>query len=143
MKETSPRIGVLRSILHIFAISFLRFRPIPRLWVIWLVVANAAAVAFIGRVEAQVAIGAVAAAVLMQALIYRRWRFVRILGATHVLWAPMLVWMAACLPAVPPEETGFRTWLIVLIATNLLSLLIDAWDAMRFLKGERSPHYAW
>jgi hypothetical protein len=79
----------------------------------------------------------------VQALIYQRKRFVRILGATHVLWLPMLAWMLTRLPAIPAEDLGFRIWLIALMATNGLSLVIDAWDSIRFLRGERNPTYVW
>jgi hypothetical protein len=111
--------------------------------VIWLVAVNAAGLLFVTHAEAQVALAIVGAAVLMQALIYRRRRFVRILGVTHILWVPMIAWMATRLGSVPPQESAFRNWLMVLIATNLLSLVIDVWDAARFVRGERSPHYTW
>jgi hypothetical protein len=143
MPIKQSRISVTRSAMELFGITFMRFRPIPRAWVTWLVAANSAALLFIGHVEAQVTLGAVAVAVLAQALIYQRLRFTRILGATHVLWVPMLAWMATRLPAVPADERGFRAWLALLMATNALSLVIDAWDAIRFVRGERAPHYAW
>ena len=76
-----------------------------------------------------------------QASIYQRLRFVRILGTTHVLWVPMLTWMALRLDTVPAG--AFRVWLTVLIATNAVSLTIDAWDAVRFALGERHPYYVW
>jgi hypothetical protein len=98
---------------------------------------------FIGHIEAQIALCAVGAALLLQALIYQRKRFVRILGATHVLWLPMLAWISTRLPAIPAEEHSFRIWLYALMATNGLSLVIDAWDAIRFLRGERNPPYTW
>ena len=143
MSTKQSRISLLRSILEIFGIVFMRFRPIQRVWVIWLVAVNAASVLFITHIEAQIALGAVSTAVLMQALIYQRKRFVRILGVTHVLWLPMLVWMATRFPAIPVEEHSFRGWLVALMVTNVVSLAIDAWDAIRFLRGERNPHYAW
>lgn len=55
----------------------------------------------------------------------------------------MLVWIALRLDTLPEGETAFHLWLVTLIATNAVSLAIDAWDAMRFLLGERQPHYAW
>lgn len=143
MSATQPRISLLRSIIEIFGIALMRFRPVQRAWAIWLVAVNAASLLFISYTEAQIALGAVGAAVLMQALIYRRWRFVRILGATHILWLPMLAWMGARLATIPAEEPVFRGWLIALMATNALSLAIDAWDTLRFLQGERIPHYSW
>jgi hypothetical protein len=143
MSFARQRIGVLRSILEIFGISFARFRTIPRIWVIWLVAVNSAGLMFIGHIEAQVALAIVGIAVFTQALIYQRKRFIRILGVTHLLWLPMIAWMATRIASLPPQQSGLRNWLFVLIATNLVSLGDDAWDAARFLRGERSPHYTW
>lgn len=143
MSAEPSRITFSRSLQELLGIVFLRFPPLQRAWVTWLVVVNAASLLFLRHLEAQVALAAVGAAVLMQALIYQRKRFVRVLGVTHILWLPMLVWMATRLPAIPAQEQTFRLWLVVLMATNLLSLVIDTWDAVRFLRGERTPPYAW
>ena len=121
----------------------MRFRPVQRIWGAWLVAVNAAGLLFIQHVEAQVALGAVGAAVLAQALIYQRKRFIRLLGVTHVLWFPMLVWLVLRIYTMPGEDASFNLWLITLIATNAVSLGIDAWDATRYALGEREPHYVW
>ena len=136
-------IGFFRSVFELFGIVLVRFRPVQRIWGAWLVAVNAASLLFIQHVEAQVALGAVAVAVLAQALIYQRRRFIRLLGVTHFLWVPMLTWIALRLDTLPPEETAFRVWLVALIATNAASLAIDAWDATRFFLGERRPYYVW
>ena len=47
------------------------------------------------------------------------------------------------LDALPKEQTAFRAWLFALIATNAISLVIDACDAARFAMGERLPYYVW
>jgi hypothetical protein len=143
MASSASRIGFLRSVFELFGIVLVRFRPVQRIWGTWLVAVNAACLFFIQHVEAQVTLGAVGIAVLAQALIYQRKRFIRLLGVTHVLWVPMLAWIALHLDTLPREETAFHAWLIVLIATNAFSLAIDAWDATRFIRGERQPHYAW
>ena len=135
--------GISRSILEIFAIALVRFRPVPRIWVAWLVAVNSASLLFIQHIEARVTLGAVGAAVIAQALIYRRKGFIRLLGATHVLWVPMLTWIALRLDTLAGEERAFHVWLVTLIATNAVSLVIDAWDAARFIRGERRPHYVW
>jgi len=82
-------------------------------------------------------------ALLAQALIYQRKGFIRLLGVTHVIWIPMLTWMTLRLDTLPRDETAFHVWLVTLIATNAVSLAIDAWDATRFILGERRPYYAW
>ena len=143
MAANALRIGMFRSVLELFGIVLLRFRPVQRIWGTWLVAVNAACLLFIPHIEAQVALGAVGVAVLAQALIYQRKRFIRLLGVTHFLWVPMLTWIALRLDTLPKEETAFHVWLITLLATNAVSLAIDAWDATRFVRGERQPHYQW
>jgi len=143
MAGNESRIGIFRSILELFGIIFVRFHPGKRIWAAWLVAVNAACLLFIQHIEAQVTLGAVGVALLAQALIYQRKGFIRLLGVTHVLWVPMLTWIALRLDTLPREETAFRAWLTMLIATNAVSLAIDAWDATRFILGERRPYYVW
>jgi hypothetical protein len=143
MTRNALGIGIFRSVFELFGIVLVRFRPVQRIWGAWLVAVNSACLLFIQHIEAQVTLGAVGVAVLAQALIYQRKRFIRLLGVTHVLWVPMLTWMALRLDTLPKEETAFHVWLISLIATNAVSLAIDAWDATRFLLGERRPYYVW
>jgi len=143
MASNAMRIGMFRSVVELFGIVFVRFHPGGRIWAAWLVAVNAACLLFIQHAEAQVTLAAVGVAVLAQALIYQRKGFIRLLGVTHVLWIPMLIWIASRLDTLPREESAFRAWLIVLIATNAGSLAIDAWDATRFILGERRPYYVW
>ena len=143
MEKNIFGISVSRSILELFGIVFLRFRPVQKIWVIWLVAVNAASMLFIQHIEAQVTLGAVGVAVLGQALIYQRKRFIRLLGLTHFIWIPMLTWIALHLETLPEGQSAFHSWLITLIATNVICLAIDAFDLTRFMLGERKPHYAW
>lgn len=135
--------GFFRSVFELFAIVLVRFRPVQRVWGAWLIAVNAVSLLFIQHVEAQVTLGAVGVAALAQALIYQRKGFIRLLGVTHILWVPMLAWIALRLDTIPREEAAFHAWLITLIVTNAVSLAIDAWDATRFGLGERRPHYVW
>jgi hypothetical protein len=130
------------SAIQLFGIVFLRFRTLPRIWCIWLVGVNLGCLAFIGHVEAQVVLGVTILAVVAQTLIFMRLGFTRVLGITHVLWVPMFTWMAFRLDAMAAYP-ALSNWLVVLLATNTVSLMIDFTDAFRFAKGERRPHYAW
>jgi hypothetical protein len=137
------RIGLLQSVIELLGIVLVRFRPVQRIWGTWLIAVNGACLLFISHIEAQVALTAVGVAALAQALIYQGKRFIRLLGVTHIIWVPMLAWMALRLDTLPDGETAFHVWFVTLIATNTVSLAIDAWDAMRFICGERQPHYVW
>lgn len=142
--NTSPNgIGLMRAVIELFGIVLVRFRPVQRIWGAWLIAVNGACLLFITHIEAQIALAAVGTALLAQALIYQRKRFIRLLGVTHLIWVPMLAWMTLRLDRLPDGETAFHAWLVTLIATNAVSLAIDTWDALRFLRGENQPHYLW
>ena len=134
------KIGMIRSMLELMGVVFLRFRPVPRLWSVWLVGVNGAGLLFYQHLEAQVALAVVAVAVIAQALIYQRQRFTRILGIAHVMWVPMFAWMATRLPEIAATP-GLANWLVLLAATNGICMVIDTIDAVRYVKGERAPHY--
>ena len=132
----------LVRMLELFGVVFLRFRPVPRLWCIWLVAVNVACLYFIEHVEAQVVLAVTAMAVTGQTLIYQRIGFTRILGSTHVFWVPMFAWMATRVDTIM-NEPALANWLVLLFVTNMVSLMVDTIDAIRFLRGERTPHYRW
>jgi hypothetical protein len=94
-------------------VIYLRFRPIPRLW---LVGVNAACLIFITHVEAQVVLAVTAIAVAGQTLLYQRMGFTRVLGRTHVLWIPMFAWMATRRDTIV-NEPALASWLLLLFAT--------------------------
>ena len=143
MTHNTSEIGIPRSVFELFGIVLVRFGRVQRIWGAWLIAVNAASLLFIQHVEAQVTLAAVGAAAVAQALIYQRKRFIRLLGVTHVLWIPMLVWIALRLHTMPSADVFFNLWLITLIATNAVSLAIDVWDATRYTLGEQKPHYVW
>jgi len=135
-------IGFLMRMLEIFGVIFLRFRPVPRLWCVWLVGVNVACLWFITHIEAQVVLAVTAIAVAAQTLIYQLIGFTRILGTTHVLWVPMFAWMATRIDTIIGQP-ALANWLVVLFVTNMVSMAVDTIDAVRFLRGERAPYYRW
>ena len=143
MSKNQHGISVPRSILELFGIVFLRFRTVPRIWVAWLVAVNSAGLLFITHMEAQVVLTAVGLAVLAQALIYQRKRFIRLLGVTHFIWVPMLAWIAFRLGTQPVGDSAIHIWLLMLMATNAVCLGIDSLDLTRFVRGDRKPYYTW
>ena len=133
---------ILKNILELMGVVFLRFAAVPRLWCVWLVGLHGVGLAFIGHVEAQVILGVTAAAVVVQALIYGRIGFTRILGTSHLLWIPMFAWIATRVDGIAADP-ALATWLVALAATNAACLIVDAVDAWRFYRGDRAPHYTW
>ncbi|HMZ98898.1 MAG TPA: hypothetical protein PK063_17485, partial [Nitrospira sp.] len=88
LAHSTSRIGFMRSVFELLGIVLVRFRPVQRMWGAWLIAVNAACLLFITHIEAQVALAAVGLALLAQALIYQRTRFIRLLGVTHLIWVP-------------------------------------------------------
>lgn len=130
------------SMLKIFGIVFLRFRPAPRIWGVWLVAVNLGALAFITHLEAQVVLATTTVAIVIQVFIYQKTGFTRVMGIAHILWVPMFAWIATRSAHIA-EVPALETWLIVLAATNAVCAAIDTTDVIRFLRGERQPHYRW
>lgn len=130
------------DVLKIFGIVFLRFRPVPRIWGVWLVAVNLMCLYFIGHIEAQVVLGTTLIAVIVQAVIYGQIGFTRVLGIAHLLWLPLFAWMAMRADVIA-LNSDLETWIIILAITNAMSFIIDMIDVTRFIKGERAPHYRW
>ncbi|MEP3279238.1 MAG: hypothetical protein ABJN26_13140 [Stappiaceae bacterium] len=133
---------LLKSALEIFGIVYLRFSWLPRLWCVWLVGINAAALLFITHIEAQVVLIVTAVSVIIQSVIYSKTGFTRILGMAHILWLPMFAWMATRTGEIA-STPGMTFWVLLLFLTNAICLIIDFIDAGRFQRGERQPHYVW
>lgn len=132
----------IKNVLELFGIIYLRFRPVPRVWCVWLVAVNAACLYFITHIEGQVVLAVTGLAVVIQTLIYQRNGFVRVLGSAHVMWIPMFAWMATRMDTIS-SDPQLSTWLLFLLATNTVSFVVDLVDTARYLSGERAPYYRW
>jgi len=135
-------ISILRAIGEVFGIVLFRFRPVPRIWSIWLVSVNAASLYFIAHIEAQVLLAITIAAVLIMALIHERIGFTRILGIAHALWVPFFIWVALTTEFFFTDP-AFYAWFWVLGITNAICFSVDLLEAWRFYRGDRAPHYVW
>jgi hypothetical protein len=108
-----------------------------KLWLVLLVSMNLAApLFFIERVEARAAIGALLISMVLMSALTSRFGFTRILGLGHVAWIPLISFLLTRLPYVPPAD-AFGLWLRAVIGLNATSLVIDAIDVARFVRGER------
>ena len=132
----------LTSAKELLGIVLLRFRIVPRIWAILLVLVNVAAVFFLDTLYGQAALAAIVFGVVVMVAIHMRCGFVRLLGIGHILWIPMLIWFAVEIPTLEPGSL-LRNWMTLLLIFNSISLIIDAIDVMRYVRGERAPHYTW
>ena len=117
------------------------FKLVPRLWFIALVAVNIASLFFIDTIEARVVLAVLLISIIIMTEIYRRLGFVRLLGTGHILWVPMVLWLWMRLNQTPPLDNTFKYWLMIVIAMNAISLVIDGIDVIRYIKGDRVPYY--
>jgi hypothetical protein len=125
--------------------SFLRFQrgllgmpPHWRLWLAMLISANLVApLFFLEHVEAQATIAALLVSMTLMTALTARFGFSRILGLGHVAWLPLLALLGYRVMEVP-GTTGFGLWLRTVIVLDAISLVLDAADVIRFLRGDRA-----
>ncbi len=125
--------------------SFLRFHRgllgMPLHWQLWLgmlIGANLIApLFFLEQVEARVTIAALLISLALMTALTARFGFSRILGLGHVAWLPLLVFLVGRLAEVP-EASAFGVWLRTVIVLDAISLVIDAVDVVRYLRGDRA-----
>jgi hypothetical protein len=127
-------------------IQFLRtLLRMPKLWLVWvfvLVMVNLVSpIMFISTLEAKIVLAAFGLGVILQVAIFSARGFVRLLGIGHVAWIPLVIWLAARLESLPLDSV-FCYWLGSVVVVNSSSLLIDAVDVLRYLKGDRAPQLA-
>ena len=108
-----------------------------KIWLLVLVAANAVApLFFLQRLEAQAVSAAMMIGAMLMSLLTARFGFSRILGLGHILWIPLVGWLAFRLGQIPADD-AFGFWIRGVIVVNALSLVIDGVDVIRFAAGER------
>jgi hypothetical protein len=116
---------------------------VPLGWVIWLqvlmVINMIIPLFYIGRIEAQLSVIAFFAAFITGTMIYRAQGFTHLLGAMHLTWIPLLVFLFTRLKLYPAEDF-FGVWLRVLISLDIISLILDVREVIRYVRGEREPY---
>ena len=124
--------------------AFLKFNrgimKMPTPWKVWLMIlvgANMIAPAFfLNRIEAQITLATMLASMGLMTVLTARFGFSRILGLGHILWIPLLIFLFSRVSSIP-ADSAFGLWIRALFVVNILSLLIDAADVIRFIAGDR------
>ena len=84
---------MIQSLLEIAGVVLLRF-PLPiRVWALFVAAVNLTSVLFLDVLEGQVVLLALILALVIMAVICKRFGFVRLLGLGHVTWLVMLPWL--------------------------------------------------
>ncbi len=124
--------------------AFIRFNrgllAMPPLWQGWLLLLVGANLVtplfFLGHLEAQVTIAALLISMTLMSALTARFGFSRILGLGHVAWLPLLAFLVVRVAEVP-AATAFGVWMRAVIVLDAISLVLDAVDVVRFLRGDR------
>ncbi len=115
---------------------------LPKPWVAWvgllMAVNMAGPLFFLATLEARVVLGTMMASAGLMMFIFAHKGFVRLLGLGHILWIPLIFWLWGRMDFETPF-TGLDRWVLSVIALSGLSLVIDAADVIRYLRGERAP----
>ena len=108
-----------------------------KLWLLLLVAANSVTpLFFLQRVEAQAVLAAMLIGATLMSFLTARFGFTRILGLGHVLWIPLIGWLAFRLGQIPVAD-AFGMWVRGVIVVNALSLVMDGADVFRYAAGDR------
>jgi hypothetical protein len=120
-------------------VMFVNGKPLAA-WISLLMAVNMVVpLLLIGTLEGQVVLVAFIAGAMTQLAIFKKLGFVRLLGLGHVFWVPMIPWLWTRLESATTYG-NFQYWLIAVILLDGVSVIIDATDVFRYVRGERTPH---
>lgn len=121
---------------------YLRF-PIPlRFWLGTLNILNMAGVVLFEGTEVLAVAVIFFVSGILTAYMYQQLGFVKILGASHVLWPFEIAWLWFMrLPEI--EDESLHTWLTVVVVINSLCFVLDVMDVIKYINGDRKPSFYW
>ncbi len=111
----------------------LRWKP----WLTLLLVGNMIVPLFyLGRLEAQVVFATAIVNGILFSIVTAASGFSRLLGLGHLPWIPLVIFLWMRLDQWPPDDF-YGIWLRVLIAINIGSIVLDAINVVRYVRGDR------
>lgn len=104
-------------------------------WVIFLMIVNIASVGFWYEPLAKaIFVVFMLSAMLMMGL-YSRFGFEKLLGMGHILWIPLLAYV---LMEIPTTRGAFKSYLIILSISIVISLVFDIIDVWKYFANRKS-----
>jgi len=89
------------------------------------------------RTEAQVVFGTAILGGATFSLLTGLFGFTRIIWAAHIVWVPLIIWLWFRLPGVA-DEPGFAWWIRLVIVADLIAMVFDGANVVRYLRGDRA-----
>ena len=113
----------------------------PRWVLLWVVVGLMGAnllvpLFFLERLEAKIVIGTFACGGVLMMALTGRYGYTRILGLGHIFWLALIPYLIVRW-GVHPADTPVGIWLRAVTAINIISVIMDGVDVVRYLRGER------
>jgi hypothetical protein len=108
-------------------------------WVAVMMMLNAfLPLALLSHVEARVVLGVFVVSAMGMMALFHVFGFTRITGLGHTLWVVLVPWLISRLD-LSDGITPFQAWMLATVAVNGVSVVIDAWDVVRYVRGDRAP----
>lgn len=130
--------NVNKDVLTKFPKGVLKLPLAVQIWLGVLMMANAVVpMFFLGHREAQVVLGVFMVSAASMMILVHVVGFTRLLGLGHVLWIPLLLYLWSRMGGHPAVEP-YGAWIRIVMLLNAASLVADAWDVIRYARGERA-----
>ncbi len=100
------------------------------IWVGVLMIVNMGSLLFRKHIEAKVVLITFMVSVMLMMTLYSIFGFEKIIALGHILWIAMIPYLLIRLPRI--DHPPFKTYLLILIATNTLSLAFDLYDVFTY-----------
>lgn len=96
---------------------------------------------FIATTEGLVVLVTAIVALVVAGQIHKRTPFSRLTGLCHLPWLVLLPWLIYRLQSYD-HSVLMKGWLTYVAATIFISLVLDAFDVFRYLRGQRTFSWA-
>jgi hypothetical protein len=104
-------------------------------WVLFLMIVNVASVEFWNEPLAKVIFVTFMLSAMLMMGLYSRFGFEKILGMGHIPWIPLLVYV---LMEIPTARDTFKSYLIILSISIVVSLVFDIVDVWKYFTSRKS-----
>ena len=106
-----------------------------QIWILWLIVINTACIFFLREVEARWVLVAWVCSILLMTALFENYGYNRLLGLAHIVcWTPLLFYLHRRRHQISGDSL-YEGWVRTLFVTNVVAVVIDYFDVMRYLLG--------
>ncbi|TXI42843.1 MAG: hypothetical protein E6Q59_00320 [Nitrosomonas sp.] len=108
-----------------------------KIWTLLLAIANLIApLFFLEHLEAEIVLGVFFVNIIALASLTTLCGYTRLVSLGHILWLPLVYFFWTQLGDIP-LATPFGIWIRTVMILNSITLIIDAYDVYRYIRGDR------